>query len=76
MEKKEVEEEETRDTIPASLKEHFFENKTAPCILKDYDVVGFSVDHCLVKYNVLDTVRLAVEVILADLQANFKGYPK
>ncbi len=43
---------EPRDTIPASLKPYFFKNKQPPSLLYNYDAIGFSVDHSLVKYNV------------------------
>jgi hypothetical protein len=74
-EEKEEKERETRDTVPTSLKRDFFENKTPPCLFKDYDVIGFSVDHCLVKYNMIETVKLAVSCILLDLHNHFK-YPR
>ena len=40
------------DTIPASIKSHFWNEKTKPDLLKDYDVIGFDVDNCIAKYNV------------------------
>ena len=41
-----------KDSVPASLKSHFFSDKTVPNFLEDYDCIGFDLDHCLVKYNV------------------------
>lgn len=40
------------DPIPPQLKKFFFQDKSPPDILQEYDVLGFDVDHCLVKYNV------------------------
>ena len=39
------------DTIPPKVKEHFFHGKTMPDLCKEYQVVGFDADHCIVKYN-------------------------
>ena len=40
-----------KDTIPAEVKKYFFQNKTPPNLLNDYDAIGFDADHCFVKYN-------------------------
>lgn len=40
------------DPIPPHIKKFFFQGKSPPDILQDYDVLGFDVDHCLVKYNI------------------------
>ena len=40
------------DTIPIQIKPHFFQDKTMPNLLTDYDVIGFDVDNCIAKYNV------------------------
>ena len=44
-----------KDTVPMSLKPYFWTGESAPHLLKDYDVIGFDVDHTFVKYNVETT---------------------
>jgi hypothetical protein len=39
------------DTIPPEIKSHFFTTKDKPSLLRDFDVLGFDADHCIVKYN-------------------------
>jgi hypothetical protein len=46
-----------------------------PNLMKDYDCIGFDVDHCMVKYNVVDYIRHTFKVSLSILFNNF-GYPK
>ena len=41
-----------KDTIPPEIKQCYFTDRVKPNLLEDYDVIGFDVDHCLVKYNV------------------------
>ena len=38
-----------RDTIPPSVKKHFFNDVEMPNFTKDFDAIGFDADHCLVK---------------------------
>ena len=45
------------DTIPPSIKEHFFKDVKMPNLSEDYDAIGFDADHCLVKYNISDFLR-------------------
>jgi hypothetical protein len=45
-----------KDTIPAEVKQHFFQGVQPPNLLTDYDAIGFDADHCLVKYNVRELV--------------------
>ena len=40
------------DTIPAALKPFLFNDREAPDLCAEYDVLGFDADHCLVKYNI------------------------
>lgn len=44
-----------------------------PNLCKDYDVLGFDVDHCLVKYNIRPLVQLMAKNMGEDLieLANF-----
>ena len=44
------------DPIPKSIKELFFKDKHPPNLSQDYDAIGFDADHCMVKYNVKNTV--------------------
>jgi hypothetical protein len=62
------------DTIPAELKQYFWSEQSTPSVM-NYDVIGFDVDHCLVKYNNLE---LTTDVVQAYLQAlhEEKNYPK
>ena len=45
-----------RDTLPLEFKKHYFSKKEPPNLL-DYDAIGFTVDHCLVKYNTYEITR-------------------
>lgn len=45
-----------------------------PNLLKDYDVLGFDADHCLVKYNVQPIVEMLIDLELDDFIE--MGYPK
>lgn len=59
------------------LKPRFYSDKQPPDLLKEYDVIGFAVDHCMVKFNVKEMHRLAVKAILTDLwENNHKDYPE
>lgn len=62
------------DPIPEILKPHFFEDKTVPDLVKDYDVIGFDTDNTLVKYNIKNLARLLIESYLTELNESF-GYP-
>lgn len=64
----------SRDTIPKEVKEHFFKDREMPNLLKDYDVIGFDADHCVVKYEVKELVRFLVEEELKDFVE--MGYPE
>ena len=61
-------------TIPTMMKQYFFEGKKAPDLLKEYDVIGFEADHCLVKYNVDEVAKLAVGAYLKGLHEKFPEY--
>jgi hypothetical protein len=52
------------DTIPSYLKSRFWPQKNAPDLIKEYDVVGFEVEHCLAKYHTIDVTRSGVKTIL------------
>jgi hypothetical protein len=63
------------DTIPVGLKQHYFRDKHPPNLVTDYDAVGFSVDHCLVKFNIKELTKLTVECHLEEL-SKLDGYPE
>ena len=44
-----------------------------PNISEDYDVIGMSADHCLVKYNVTELAKLIISAHLDELHSLF-GY--
>jgi len=56
-----------QDTIPASLKQSIFVGKSIPDLCKDYDVLGFDADHCIVKYNIPNLTRLLTKITANDL---------
>jgi hypothetical protein len=62
------------DTVPKSLKPFYWSDKKPPNLLKEYDVFGFDVDHCLAKYNVVDYVRHTYRKTMCDLSIEY-GYP-
>jgi len=74
MEASEVEPERI-DPIPPHLKEYFFADKSPPDFAKDYEVLGFDADHCLVKYNVKNLSQLMYKALAEDL-VNTCGYPE
>jgi len=49
--------------LPPQIKTRFLPNKSLPN-LDDYDVIGFDVDHTLVKYKVANHVRSMVKCAL------------
>jgi hypothetical protein len=55
-----------RETIPESVKKHFFTYQEAPNLL-EYDAIGFDLDHCLVKYNVDALTALLIKGHLDEL---------
>ena len=57
----------TYDTIPSSLKPYFFLGKKQPDLLREYDVIGFDVNHCLVKYNEQKLIKQIVKGHLSEL---------
>lgn len=63
------------DTIPPSIKPHFFKDRQPPGLISDYDVIGFDADHCFVKYNITELTRLIVSGHLKILHKDL-GYPK
>ena len=44
-----------------------------PNLIKDYDVIGFDADHCLVKYKLKEFLTLLIEIELSELIE--MGYP-
>jgi hypothetical protein len=49
----------------------------APALQCDYDVIGFELNNCLAKYNIIETTKLRVKVLLNELHDNNpKEYPK
>ena len=64
-----------KDTIPPALKEFFFTDKSPPSLLSDYDAIGFDCDHCMVKYNVVDKMKLIISVFLQALHEDH-DYPE
>jgi hypothetical protein len=53
-----------QDTIPPEVKRHFFQGVEPPNLLRDYDVIGFDADHCMVKYNNVDLVKFLIRIEL------------
>ena len=43
--------------------------------MKDYDAIGIDVDHCIVKYNVVDYIRHSFKSTLSVLFNNYQ-YPR
>jgi hypothetical protein len=52
-----------------------FKSQSMPSLTKDYDVIGFDADHCLVKYNIVAMTHLIVDTHLVRLVKDFEGYP-
>ena len=63
------------DTIPASLKHALFSDKEVPDLCKEYDVLGFDADHCIVKYKIPALTRLLCQITANDL-VSLCGYPE
>ena len=63
------------DTVPPSVKEHYFPDKEMPNISKDYVAIGFDADHALVKYDVKALNSLIARIHLQDLH-ECAGYPE
>jgi hypothetical protein len=61
------------DSIPESLKPHFFAKESVPNFLNDFDVLGFDVDHCLATFNDLKMNKLMIKSHLKALRK--MGYP-
>jgi hypothetical protein len=51
--------EKLKDTIPDALLSRTFMGKNMPS-LHNYSAIGFMADHCIVKYNMEEWVRLVV----------------
>jgi hypothetical protein len=62
------------DPIPPHLKSLFYPERLPPDFARDYHVLGFDADHCLVKYNVFNLSKLMTKALTEDLIAN-EGYP-
>ena len=56
------------------MKQYFFTGVKPPDFLNDYDVLGFDVDHTMVKYNVVELTKHIIKVHLSFLYD--AGYPK
>ena len=55
--------------------DNLFETEPSmPCLLTEYDVVGFDADQGLVKYNVPNMTKLLIEVFTSELVEGL-GYP-
>jgi len=63
------------DPIPPSIKKHFFTDKKPPNLSKDYDVIGFDMDHCVLKYKLGPFYSLMCRIFIEEMNENF-GYPK
>jgi hypothetical protein len=44
-------------------------------LIKDYDVIGFTVDHCFVKYNTKEITSHIIRAHMEELHESFEGYP-
>ena len=73
---KEEEISQVTNTIPGTMQGVFFEGIIQPDLLKDYDVMGFDADHCLVRYNSVELTKTFVKLTLEDLVNNYKDYPQ
>ena len=62
-----------KDTIPAEVKQYFFQGVQPPNLLTDYDAIGFDADHCMVKYNVKELVSFLIKIELEEFAE--LGYP-
>jgi hypothetical protein len=56
------------------VKRHYFTDKQQPCLHRDYDVLGFDVDHCLVKYKLKPVAELIIRGMASDLHLK-ASYP-
>ena len=56
-----------KDTLSKNIKEFFFAEKRMPDLILDYDVIGFDVDHTLVKYNVVEFAKLICRSFFEDM---------
>ena len=52
-----------------------FADKSPPDLVREYDVLGFDADHCIVKYNIPALTTLLVKITAEDLVKK-KGYPE
>jgi len=52
------------DPIPSELKKHFFKDVVAPNLITDYDVLGFDIDNCMVKYKVRELTVMLIRIEL------------
>ena len=43
--------------------------------LGEFDVIGFDIDHTIVRYNVSSTIRLAEKWFMTTLMDEWEGYP-
>lgn len=66
---------ESIDPIPPHVKQLFFADRSPPDLRRDYHVLGFDADHCLVKYNVVNLSKLMTKALTEDLIEK-EGYPK
>jgi hypothetical protein len=62
------------DPLPEEIKENYYKSRELPNLLDDFDAIGFSVEHTLVKFNVLELTKLFVIEHLKALVP--LGYPK
>lgn len=56
------------------MKDLYFPGVKKPDLSKEYDVVGFDADHCIVKYNIEALSRLMLLGLGEDMVEN-GGYP-
>ena len=63
------------DPLPQSFKTLFYQGVDPPNLTRDFDVIGFDADHCLVKYNVSELQKLLIPVFLRDLH-EYCGFPE
>jgi hypothetical protein len=62
------------DPIPEEIKDKYYKSRRLPNMLDDYDVIGFSVEHSLVKFNVRELTKLFISEHLKALLP--LGYPQ
>ena len=59
--------EEPSESVPVEVKPWFYAERHPPNIIKDYDAIGFDMDHCLAKFNIDELTKHVVHLYLEEL---------